>query len=204
MRCLVAVPLLLLATTAAAQTPTFSIAADLGPAIPLGSFANDGARVGWSSGASAALRIRQPIGVYLSLERTSFPIDAARAATTTGRWTDTGVGAGVRVWLPVAAQSIVQPWIQLGAGLHTTDAPIAGPRFADVDTERIRTLESSGGVDIALGGQRLLLRPNVRYRRYAFSVTSPSQTERSTISSLVLALGLAFVTGPALPSDDLR
>ncbi|HSK21276.1 MAG TPA: outer membrane beta-barrel protein [Longimicrobiales bacterium] len=196
MRRLLAVSLLFLATSASAQTvPSFSVAADVGPAFPLGDFADDGAERGWSASVSAAARLTRLFGVYAGYERTSFDVEqAADAADDT--WTDSGLGAGVRMWFPVRPGARLQPWAQLGAGWHDLDPLIAGPEFSAIDTDGILTLEGGAGLDVAVAGQRVFVRPAVRYRRYSFEAESPGLTAKTTVSSISFALGVMVVVNP--------
>jgi hypothetical protein len=197
MRCLLAVPLLLLLAgpSSAQRIPSVALGADIGPAIPLGEFADDGAKVGWSVGASAALRLTRHLGLYVSAERASFGVDESAGNPGDGTWTDTGVGVGGRLWFPVREDARTHPWVQLGVGWHNVDKPIAGPQFAGLDTDRIRTIEGGAGLDIALTRQVLFLRPTARYRRYSFSVETPTETLRTRISALSLGIGIVVVIG---------
>jgi hypothetical protein len=196
MRRTLAVPLLLLASSAAAQgTPSLSLAADVGPAFPLGEFADDGARVGWGLGVSATVRLTRLFGLYGSYERTSFDVEEA-ASPGDGTWTDTGLGVGAQIWFPVGDQARIHPWARLGLGWHDLDPPIAGPEFARLDSDRIRTVEGGAGLDIALARQLLFLRPMLRYRRYSFEVESAGGTSSTSISALTLGLGLMVAVGP--------
>lgn len=195
MRRLLAVPLLFLATSASAQAvPSFSVAADVGPAFPLGDFADDGADRGWSASVSAAARLTRLFGLYAGYERTSFDVEAADAADDT--WTDSGLGAGVRMWFPVRPGARLHPWAQLGAGWHDLDPLIAGPEFSGIDTDGILTLEGGAGLDVAVAGQRVFVRPAVRYRRYSFEAESVAGTAKTTVSSITFALGLMVVLHP--------
>jgi hypothetical protein len=192
MRRLLAVPLLFLATSASAQgVPSFSVAADVGPAFPLGDFADDGAERGWSASVSAAARLTRLFGLYAGYERTSF--DVQQSDDT---WTDSGLGAGVRMWFPVRPGARLHPWAQLGAGWHDLDPLIAGPEFSDIDTDGILTLDGGAGLDVAVAGQRVFVRPAVRYRRYSFEAESPGQTAKTTVSSITFALGMMVVLHP--------
>lgn len=198
MRCWLAVPLLMVASSAVAQgTPSLALAADFGPAIPLGEFKDDGAELGWGLGASATVRLTRLLGVYGSYERTSFDLEETTRARGDGTWTDTGLGVGAQLWLPVRERARFHPWIRLGVGWHDLDPPIAGPEFAAVDTEGIRTFEGGGGLDIELARQFLFLRPVVRYRRYSFDVERPGLTSSTNISSITFGLGLVVVAGPS-------
>jgi hypothetical protein len=203
MRRLLAFPLLLLfAGSASAQTiPSVALGVDIGPAIPLGEFADDGAKVGWAAGASAALRLTRHLGAYVSAERASFGVDESAGNPGDGTWTDTGVGVGARLWFPVREDARTHPWVQLGLGWHNVDKPIAGPQFANLNTDRIRTIEGGAGLDIALTRRVLFLRPTARYRRYSFSVETPTETLRTRISSLSVGIGLVVVLGLGDNSD---
>lgn len=196
MRRLLAVPLLFLATSASAQgIPAFSVAADVGPAFPLGDFADDGAERGWSASVSAAARLTGLFGLYAGYERTWFDVEAAADAAD-DTWTDSGLGAGVRMWFPVRPGARIHPWAQLGAGWHDLDPLIAGPEFSSIDTDGIITLEGGAGLDVAVAGERVFVRPAVRYRRYSFEAESPGQTAKTTVSSITVALGLMVVLNP--------
>ena len=191
MRRFLAVPFLLLATSATAQrAPTVALAADLVPAIPLGEFADDGAELGWGRSTSVTIRLTRALGLYGSYERTSFNIED-RAQT----WTDRGLGAGLKLWLRSREDTRIRPWAQVGIGWHDLDAPIAGPEFARVDTNGLRTIEGGAGVDIAVARRVLFVRPVVRYRRYSFEVKSASETAETTTSYLALGVGLVLVLG---------
>jgi hypothetical protein len=202
MRVALAVLFLLAAMPAGAQQPAgarqpapLAIAGDIGVAIPLGEFADDGAGAGWSAGATGTLRIAGPLGVFASLERTSFRVTPTRVGITADRWTDTGVAAGLRFNGAVAAGARLWPWAQVGLGLHFTDAPLGGPEFSAVDTDGIRTIEGGAGVDIVLFSQRLFLRPTGRYRSYRFDLGSPAGTTRSRARYAVLAVGVVMPLG---------
>lgn len=196
MRRLLAVPLLLLASSAVAQgTPSFDVAADFGPAIPLGEFSDDGAKLGWAMGATATVRLTRLFGLYATAERTSFDLEETTRSPGDGSWTDRGLGVGAKVWFPVRDQARLHPWAQLGVGWHDIDPPIAGPEFAGVDTDGLLTFEGGAGFDIAVSRQFLFLRPVVRYRRYSFNVDFPERTATTRISSLSLGLGLVLRAG---------
>ena len=189
MRRMLALPLLLLASSAAAQrTPSLAVAADVGPAFPLGDFADDGAETGWGVGVSATVRLTRLLGVYGSYERTSFDVEGRGDDA----WTDTGMGVGVRVWFPAAERARLHPWAQLGVGWHDLDRPL-GAEFAELDTDGIRTLEGGAGVDVALVRQVLFLRPAIRYRTYSFEVDLGGETAETSASHLTLALGVMAV-----------
>jgi hypothetical protein len=193
---LAVLPLFLLSMPAGAQQRApLDVAGDVGIAIPLGEFADDGAGVGWSAAITGALRVAGPLGIFASVERASFGVDPTRQGVTADRWTDTGVAAGVRLWRPAAADARLRPWVQVGMGLHFTDAPLGGPEFAAVDTDGIRTIEGGAGVDIALFSQRLLVRPTARYRRYRFELETPARTMRNTAQYVALAVGLVVPVG---------
>lgn len=188
------VPLLLLAASAAAQeTPSLVLSGNVGPAFPFGDLADDGAGTGWGIGASAAVRILEPLGIFASYERTSFPVEPSPGSGAADHWTDTGVGVGAQIWLPVRAGSRLHPWVRLGVGWHDLDALIAGPEFSGLDMDGIRTLDAGGGIDIALARPALFLRPVVRYRRYSFEVRSGSTTATTRPASLMVGLGLVLV-----------
>lgn len=197
MRTRLVVPLLLLlaAPAAAQRTPSLALALDAGPAFPLGEFADDGANLGLGLGASATLRLTRLLGVFVAVERTAFDIDDDAPSPGDGTWTDVGLSAGARVWVPVRPGARVEPWAQLGLGWHNVDPPIAGPEFADMDTDGIRTLEGGAGVDVAIVRDRLFLRPAVRYRRYTFELDTFEGTRRSRVASLTVALGAGVVIG---------
>lgn len=198
MRRLLAVPVLLalLAPSASAQkTPSLALAADVGPAIPLGEFADDGAELGWGLGVSATVRLGRLLGVYASFERTTFGVEED-AGYPEDDWTDTGYGVGARLWIPVDPDARFHPWAQLGVGWHDLDKPIAGPEFAEVDTDGIMTVEAGAGVDVAIARQVLFLRPMVRYRRYAFELETAGETTETHVSSLTLGLGIVVVVLP--------
>jgi hypothetical protein len=183
-----------LATAGSAQqAPAVYLAADLGPAFPLGDFADDGAGRGWGGSASAAVRVTRRLGIYGSWERNSFPVSETAPSGGGRRWTDTGLGVGPRLWLPVSDAARMEPWVQVGVGWHDLDPLIAGPAFANLDLEGILTLEGGGGLDIRLTDRRLFLRPAVRYRSYRFEVEMPAGNARTRVSSLTVAIGLSFV-----------
>jgi hypothetical protein len=187
------------ASATAQHFPPIYLAADVGPAFPLGSFADDGAKRGWGGSVSAAVRITRRIGVYGSWERTSFPVSESAPSGGGGNWTDTGVGVGPRLWLPVRDSARIQPWVQVGLGWHDLDPLIAGPAFAQLDLDGVLAVEGGGGLDIRLTDRRLFLRPAVRYRSYGFAVEMPDGTARARVSFLTLVVGLAVVAGG--PSD---
>jgi hypothetical protein len=201
MRPILAIPLILLATSTAAQAPSLALAADFGPALPLGEFSDDGAELGWALGVSGTVRLTRLFGLYASYERTSFGVEDTGSNHTDGTWTDRGLGVGARLWVPVRDRPRIQPWAQLGLGWHDLDPPIAGPEFAVLDTQGMLTIEGGAGIDIALAGQVLFFRPTLRYRRYSFSVESPQVTSTSRVSYLALGVGLVAVW---TPGNDAR
>ncbi|HSJ23942.1 MAG TPA: hypothetical protein VK929_04595 [Longimicrobiales bacterium] len=187
------------APVSAQALPAIHVAADAGPAFPLGGFADDGAGRGWGGSVSAAVRVTRRLGVYASWERNSFPVSESAPSRGGRRWTDTGLGIGPRLWLPVGDSARVEPWLQVGVGWHDLDPLIAGPAFANLDLDGVLTLEGGGGLDIRLTDRRLFLRPAVRYRSYRFDVEMPDANARTRVSSLTIAVGLAVVV--ARPSD---
>lgn len=166
---------------AAQRSPPIYLAVDAGPSFPLGAFADDGARRGWAGSLSAAVRVTRRLGVYGAWERTSFPVSESAPSGGGQDWTDTGVGVGLRVWLPVSDSARVQPWVQAGPGWHDLDPLIAGPAFQRLDLDGVLALEAGGGLDIRLTGRRLFLRPAVRYRSYRFAVDMPDGTARTRV-----------------------
>lgn len=204
MRRVLAVSILALVASSAALAQggqAMGIAIDAGAALPLGAFARDGATSGLTMGATATLRVTSSIGVYASLERTMIPVSRSAPAPGDGSWTDQGVGAGVRLWLPQREDRRLRPWAQLGLALHDLDQPIAGTEFARIDTKGLVTVEGGAGLDIALEARRIwFLRPIVRYRRYAFEVETPSATARSQSSFLTLGVGLVMAFGAGNPT----
>ena len=182
--------LLLAAAPAAGQrTPSLALAADIGPAFPLGEFSDDGARRGWGFGASATLRVTRLLGAFIAAERTTFDVEES-ASPGDGTWTDDGLSVGVRAWLPVRDDARVHPWAQLGVGWHDVDPPIAGAEFAGLETDGIRTLESGAGVDVAILREKLFLRPAARYRKYDFELELGDDVRRTSVSSLTVAVGV--------------
>lgn len=204
MRSLLPLPWMFVASVLSAQgTPSPSLAADVGLAIPVGQFARDGAQVGRSVGVSATMRFTRHLGVYGSYEQAAFGLESTTRARGDGTWTDTGLGLGGRLWLPLRDDSRMHPWLQLGLGWHDLDAPIAGQEYAVLDTKGLRTLEGGAGIDIALDRRRVLfLRPMARYRRYDFEVTSSGGTARSRIAYVTLNIGLVVARGPGVPRDS--
>jgi hypothetical protein len=193
---ILAVTLLLAASHAAAQVhPSLSLAADAGPAFPLGEFADDGAGIGWGLGLSATVGFTRHLGLYASYERFSFPVDETAPDPGDGTWTDSGIGVGAHLWFPVRDPSRVHPWVRLGVGWHDLDPPIAGSPFTGVNTRGVRTLEGGAGLDIALARQILFLQPVARYRRYRFEADIAGVTSTSTTSYLMLGVGLMAVIG---------
>ena len=148
-------------------------------------------------GAHATLRLNRLFGVYASLERTTFSIEETAEFEREDRWTDTGLGVGGKVWIPVEEDARLHPWATLGVSWHDVDAPIAGPAFAGVDTEGIRSLDVSAGFDLLVAGRTFFLRPTARYRKYSFEVDTPEFSGESSISYLALAVGVLVV----LPLD---
>lgn len=189
------VTLLLAAVPAAAQDlPRATISVDGGVAIPLGEFRSDGARTGWAVGATGTVRVLGPLALYASVERTTFGVGDAPAGDV-DRWTDTGLGAGLRLWLPQGEGRRWLPWAQLGVGWHDTDPPLADAAFAALDTDGIMTLEGGAGVDLLLAGGRLMLRPALKFRRYGYEIEVDDTTSRASVSSLTLAVGLVVPLG---------
>ncbi len=184
-------------TAARAQgNQAVGISADVGAAVPLGAFASDGAKAGLALGATATLRLTSVLGVYASLERTAFPVKQSAASPGDGTWTDMGVGAGVRLWVPSREDRRLRPWAQIGLALHNLDAPIAGVEYAVIDTKGLLTIEGGAGLDIALGTKRVwFLRPIVRYRRYSFKVEAPNATATSRSSYLTFGVGVVMAIG---------
>lgn len=193
---MIALTLLLMASGALAQTtPSIDLGVDVGPSVPLGEFADDGAGLGLGFSVSATVRPIRLLGVYAAYERTSFPVDEAARPDDDDRWTDNGFSVGVRFWVPVRESSRLHPWGRLGVGWHDLDQPLGGPEFSLVDTEGVRTIGGAAGVDLVLANQAILLRPTVRYRRYSFTVESPTETSTSRVAFLTFGLGAAVVVG---------
>ncbi len=193
MRYALALGLLLVANSAVAQkAPALILGAGGGVAIPLGDFADDGANTGWMVNASASVRITRVLGAYASYERLTFGLDDSAASGGDDSWVDSGVGVGAQLWVPMREDARVQPWVRLGVGWHDLDPLIAGGAFSSEDTKGIRTLEGGVGLDIAVAGRSLFIRPTARYRRYSFSVTVDGQESSTSVSSLTLSLGAAL------------
>ncbi len=196
MRRALVLPLLLLATSAGAQeVPALILSGGGGVAVPLGAFADDGAKVGWSVDASVSVRITRLLGVYGSYERASFGVADGAANPGDGNWVDSGVGVGGQLWVPVRDSSRLQPWLRLGIGWHNLDPLLAGGDLAHVDTDGISTLEGGAGVEIALPARGLFLRPTARYRHYSFKVEANGRESSTSVSELTVDLGLTYVLG---------
>lgn len=182
---------------AAQDVSRFGIGADVGAAIPLGSFRSDGARTGVTVGATATMRLTDLVGLYASAEQTAIGVKSTAVAPGDGTWNDTGFGAGVRVKLFRPRPRRLLPWAQVGIASHTLDAPISSTAFRQLDGKRIQTFEGGAGMDIALGARnRWFLRPVLRYRRYDFSVQSASVTQTSRATYLAAGVGLVMAIGP--------
>ncbi|NJD09224.1 MAG: porin family protein [Gemmatimonadetes bacterium] len=194
MRRLLAVALLLIANSVSGQQARpLALGFDLGPALPIGEFADDGAELGWAANLSATLRITPTLGVSASYSRTTFGLDEAATSSGNDNWTDSGVGVGARLWYPKRdEQSRFRSWLQLGLGWHDLDPLIAGPEFSVIDTEGILTPEGSGGIEFVISPRLLLLGPTLRYRRYTFEVETATGALKSRISWLSVAVGFAL------------
>lgn len=190
-----------LAATAEAQVlPRATVAAEAGLAFPLGQFRDDGAGLGWMAGLTGTWRVRSPVALYVTAERTTFGVEDAPAGDM-DHWTDTGFGAGLRLWLPLGAERRWLPWVQLGAAWHDTDAPLADSAFAVLDTDGIVTLDAAAGVDVALPGRKVMLRPALKYRRYRYELRVDEATSRTSVSWLTLGLGFVLPLGSADPGS---
>lgn len=172
-----------------------SVAADIGMAVPAGEFSRAGARTGFAAGLNASVQVLGPAGVYASVDRASFAIASTAATTAARRWTDTGLGAGVRFSTQDGWHERVMPWVQVGLGFRFTDPPLGEAAFADLDTDGFIAVEGGAGFDLAVIPQRLHVRPTARYRRYAFEVETPGQTLRTTVQYVSLAVGLVVPLG---------
>ena len=194
MRRLWLLPLVFVAAPALGQeTPSFSLGGDATWALPLGEFADDGGQSGYGLGATASVRLTRLLGLYGRYAYYSFGVEDAPDYPE-DRWTDHGLGAGVRVWIPTRRERPpieprVQPWVQVGLSYRFLDRPIAHRRFAPLTDDGLWGLEAEGGFDIAVARRFLFLRPVLRYRRYGFEVTTQERTYDTTISYLALGLG---------------
>ncbi len=196
MRRLLAITLVLIANSAAAQqTPSLAVGVDLGPAFPIGAFADQGAETGWTGNVAATVRLTRVLGVSASYARASFGVGTTAQSGGKDRWTDSGLGAGVRFWYPLREQARLQPWLQLGLGWHRLDPLLAGPAFSSIDTDRILTLEGSAGLEYVLAPRLLLLGPTLRYRSYGFKANTPTATLKTAVKWWSLSAGVAITSG---------
>lgn len=196
MRRLLAITLVVIANSAAAQQrPSLAVGLDLGPAFPVGNFADQGAETGWTANVAATVRLTRVLGVSASYSRASFGLGKTGQLGGKDSWTDSGLGAGVRFWYPLREQARLQPWLQLGLGWHRLDPLLAGPAFSSIDTDRILTLEGSAGLEYVLTPRLLLLGPTLRYRSYGFKANTPTATLKTAVKWWSLSAGVAITSG---------
>lgn len=196
MRRLLAITFVLIANSAAAQqTPSLAVGVDVGPAFPIGDFADQGAETGWTGSVAATVRLTQVLGVSASYSRASFGLGKGAQIGGKDSWTDSGLGAGIRFWYPLREQRRLEPWLQLGLGWRRLDPLLAGPAFSSIDTDGILTLEGSTGLDYVLTRRLLLLGPTLRYRSYGFKANTPTTTLRTAVKWWSLSAGVAITPG---------
>jgi outer membrane autotransporter protein len=157
-----AVALAVAASPAAAQR---GIAVEVRGGAGVGNYAGAGAEFELapqpSFGAAVSYALRPAVEVYAGYSRTEFGCDGGFCAGRGMTFTSSGVDAGVRLSLPVAAA----PWVRLGVVSHTLDFASSSGEPRSGESSSGVGFEAGGGVEARLGS-RLSVTPGVRYARY--------------------------------------
>lgn len=114
-------------------------------------------------GASVSYALRPAVAVYAGYSRDAFGCGGGFCAGRGMTFTSSGVEAGVRLSLPVAAA----PWLRAGVVRHTLDfassPPGGGPQAGSSGSGF--GFEGGGGVEVRLG-RSVSVTPGVRYLRH--------------------------------------
>ena len=157
-----AVALVVAAAPAAAQR---GIAVEVRGGAGVGNYAEAGTEFELvpqpSFGVAASYAVRPAVEVYAGYSRTEFGCESGFCAGRGMTFTSSGVDAGVRVSLPVAAS----PWVRLGVVSHTLDFAASSGEPRSGESESGVGFEAGAGVEMRLGS-RFSATPGVRYVRY--------------------------------------